>query len=174
MLLAATDSFVYKFVFLLHLSMVIVGFGTSFAWPALAAKARKIQGAEGYAITHSALELGKGLTTIPIWLAGFFGIVLVVVSDDVWKFSQTWISAAFAVFLFSAAFAMFVHTPNIKKMDELQAKLLSGEATPTQGGPPAEVLELQARGKRAGMTGGVLHLAWLVLMVIMIWKPGLG
>ena len=173
MLLASIDSFAYKFVLLLHLSAVIVGFGSSFVWPALAARARKLQGAEGYALTNVSLALGKGLTTIPIWLAGAFGVILILLSDEVWAFDQSWISASFTVFFLSALFAAFVHTPNLKKMDELQARLVSGDATPSQGGPPAEVLELEARGKRAGMYGGILHLSWLVMMVLMIWKPGL-
>jgi hypothetical protein len=59
-------------------------------------------------------------------------------------------------------------------MNELQSRLVSGEAKPGPNGPPAEVLELQERGKQAGMYGGLLHLLFLLLMIDMVWKPGSG
>jgi hypothetical protein len=97
--------------------------------------------------------------------------VLVGASNE-WKFSQTWVSIAFVLFLIGVGVSLFVHQPNLRAMNALQEKLVSGQATPAQGGPPAEVAELQARGKRAGMVGGILHLIFLLLVIDMIWKPG--
>ena len=74
------------------------------------------------------------------------------------------------VFLAAALFAWFVHTPNLKKMDKLR-RSSSKDGAPAAGGPPPQVAELQARGKRAGMNGGLLHLAFLLLVIDMIWKP---
>ena len=65
-----------------------------------------------------------------------------------------------------------LHAPNLKKMDELGAKLSSGEVKGGQGGPPAELAELQERGKKAAMFGGILHLLFALLLIDMIWKPG--
>jgi hypothetical protein len=166
------DDFGYQLLLLLHLLTVVVGFGSSFVWPALSARARKMDPAQAYAMNSTALGLGKGLTTYPIYGAGLTGIVLVAVSED-WEFSQTWISIAFALFIIGVSVSAFLHTPNLRAMNALQEKLVSGGGTPTQGGPPAEVAELQERGKRAGMYGGILHLTFLLLMIDMIWKPGL-
>jgi hypothetical protein len=169
----AQDSFVYHLFLLLHLLAIIVGFGSSFVWPLLAAKARGLdQPPTGYALNKAGFEVSKVLTTPFIWAAGAFGIILVAIGEG-WKFSQTWVSIAFLLFFAAALFALFVHTPNLKAMLSLQERLASGNVTPTQGGPPAEVAELQARGKRAGMYGGLLHLAFLLLLIDMIWKPGL-
>lgn len=166
------EDFGYRFLLLLHLVLVIVGFGSSFVYPALASRARKLAPAEGYAINHAALGLSKGLTTYPIWAGGATGIILVGVSEQ-WEFSQAWVSIAFVLFFAAALFAWFVHTPNLNKMDALQAELVAGGASPGQGGPPPQVVELQARGKRAGMYGGLLHLAFVLLVIDMIWKPWL-
>ena len=164
------NSFGYRFLFLLHIVFVVVGFGTSFVYAALASRARKLPPVEGHAIGHASLQVSPGLTTYPIWAAGFFGIVLVGASES-WKFSQAWVSIALVVFLAAALFAWFVHTPNLKKMDELQEELLAMDGPPPAGGPPPQVAEIQARGKKAGMFGGLLHLAFLILVIDMIWKP---
>ena len=168
--------FIYDVVLLLHLLAVVVGFGTSFVWPVLAAKARKMEPAQGYLLTSTALQLGKPLSTYPIWAAGGFGLILVIISsaDDFgrWGFDQTWISVALLLFIVASLIASFLHYPNLKAMDALQARLVSGEAKPTPNGPPVEVLELQERGKQAAMYGGLLHLLFLLLMIDMVWKPG--
>jgi hypothetical protein len=163
------DDFGYRLLLLLHLLFVIVGFGTSFAYPALASRARKLPPAEAHAIGHATLQIARPLTTYSIWLAGLFGIVLVGASEQ-WKFSQAWVSIAFVLFFAAAIFSWFVHVPTLQKMDALQEELLAGPP-PTAGGPPPQVAELQARGKRAGMYGGLLHLAFLLLVIDMIWKP---
>jgi uncharacterized membrane protein len=163
--------FGYDLLYTLHILAIVIGFGTTFAYPVYARRARQLPPNEGYAITHTSIEVGKILTTYVIWAAGLFGIILVGVSDA-WEFSQTWVSIAFVLFFFGVLFSWFVHSPNLKKMDELQARLVAGDAKPNPGGgPPPEVAELQARGKRAGMTGGILHLVFLLLVIDMIWKP---
>ena len=60
-------------------------------------------------------------------------------------------------------------------MDELEEQLVVGSVKAgADGGPPKEVAELGERSSKAAMYGGVLHVIWLLLMIDMIWKPGLG
>jgi hypothetical protein len=94
--------------------------------------------------------------------------------DDMGEaFSETWVTLAFVLFIAGVCVSEFVHSPNLKAMDALQEKLVSGAAgAPAGGGPPPEVAELQARGKRAGMVGGILHLIFFLILIDMIWKPG--
>ncbi len=168
-----TGSFAYRLVYLVHLLCVVVGFGTTFVAPLLAAKARQRPPAEAYAINHTFSEVAHILATPFIIAAGVFGTILVALSDRTWTYSQTWVSIAFVLFFVALGISLGLHLPNLKAMDGLQEKLATGQATPTPGGPPAEVAELQARGKRAQMLGGILHLLFLLLMIDMIWKPGL-
>ena len=168
------QTFVYQVVYLIHLACVIIGFGSSFVYPMLAAKARKLPIREAYAINHTALEVSPYLTSYPIYGAGAAGLVLVVLSDKVYSFSQTWISAAFALYILALLVALFLHSPNLKAMDALQAKLVDGPELPAGSAAPPEVAELEERGQKAAMYGGLLHLFWLALMIDMIWKPGIG
>lgn len=163
--------FAEKLFYLLHILAVIVGFGSSFVWPLLSARARKMDTPSAYAINKTGLEASKVLTTPFIWAAGAFGVVLIILEEGI-EFSDTWISIAFLLFFVAVLFAAFVHVPNLRVMVGLQEKLAAGEVTPGQGGPPAEVVELGERGKRAGIYGGVLHLLFLLLMIDMIWQPG--
>jgi hypothetical protein len=171
------NSFLFKVVYLIHILSIIVGFGSSFVWPALASRARKLPPKEGYALSHTAFTLGKGMTTGPTVLAGIAGVLLVVLSkpeggEALYKFSQTWISIAFLLFFVSMGISIGLHAPNLKKIDELSGKLASGEIKGGQGGTPPEVAELQARGKKAAMFGGIIHLLFALLLLDMIWKPG--
>jgi hypothetical protein len=167
-------SFTYQVVYLIHLACIVVGFGSSFVYPVLAVRSRKLAPREAYAVNHLALEVSPYLTSYPIYGAGAAGLLLIVLSDEVFTFSQTWISIAFLVYILAVLLAIFLHAPNLKAMDALQAKLVDAPAgTPGSEAPP-EVAELEERGQKAAMYGGILHLFWLILMIDMIWKPGLG
>jgi hypothetical protein len=167
------EDFGYRLLYLLHIVTVIVAFGATFAYPAYARRGRQLPPAEGYAISTATLGVARELTTYGTWVAALFGTILVAASEQ-WKFSQTWVSIAFVLFFIGAALSIFVHMPNLKRMNALQEQLVAGGGTANPaGGPPAEVAELQQRGKRAGMVGGILHLLFLLMVIDMIWKPGL-
>ena len=168
------DTFAYRLVFLLHLLTVIVGFGSSFVYPVMGREARVRKGVEAYALTQASLRSATAITTPPIYLAGVTGILLVIMSDAI-GFDEAWISIAFVLFIVSAIVAGALHLPNLKRMEELVGQMAgSGAAAgaPPEGGPPSQLAELELRGKRAGMYSGILHLAFLGLMIDMIWKPG--
>ena len=170
MVLAEVDPTIIEWVVFLHILAVIVGFGSSFVWPAMASVARKQEPPVGYAMSSASLKLGKPLTTYPIWAAGALGLLAAILQEGAFK--QTWLSASMGLYIVAVLIAAFLHAPNLTKMNELQRQLVEGEATPTEGGPPAQVLELQDRGKRAGMFGGILHLLFLVVLILMVIKPG--
>lgn len=166
------NNLLYQLTLFLHIGFAIVGFGSTFVWPALASKARALGPEKGYALTHTSLELSSKLSSIPIYLVGATGILLVVLSDGFIDFADTWISIAFALYIIALAVSLGLHYPNLKKMDALAASLAEGRSTPgAQGGPPAEVAELTERGKQAAIYGGVLHLLFVLLLADMIWQP---
>lgn len=167
-------TFPYQVVYLIHLACIVVGFGSSFVYPVLAARSRNLSPREAYAVNHTALEISPYLTSYPIYGAGAAGLLLIILSDQVFTFSQTWISIAFLVYALAVLVAVFLHSPNLKAMDELQANLVDAPPGAAGSEAPPEVAELQERGQKAAMYGGVLHLFWLILMIDMIWKPGIG
>jgi hypothetical protein len=174
MILAGITSDAYKFFFLLHIIAVIAGFGPTFAYPLLGAVAKRRQGSEGEAISAATLEVGH-ILEYAIYAVPVFGVVLVLLSDDVWEFSQTWVWASILVYAAALTVSLGMHVPNLRRMNALQKELVAMGPPPAgapTGGPPPQVVELEERGKRAGMFGGTLHVLLTVILVLMIWKPG--
>jgi uncharacterized membrane protein len=168
-------SFLYKVLYLLHLITVIVGFGSVVAASFLAARARDMDPAQGRPLARVAHQMERALTTGPVVAAGAIGLLLVILSDELYKFSQTWVSIAFLLYFAVVGVLVFLIAPNAKAMDELGGRLADGSVTASKtGGAPQEVAELAERSKKAAAFTGVVHLLWLLLMIDMVWKPGLG
>ena len=59
-------------------------------------------------------------------------------------------------------------------MNRVMAELNAGGPPPAgAAGAPPQVAELEERGKRAAMYGGILNVIAVVLVLLMVWKPGL-
>jgi len=56
-------------------------------------------------------------------------------------------------------------------MNQLMKELPAGAAAGAAERPP-QVAELEARGQRAGLFGGILNLLLVAVVVLMVWKPG--
>jgi uncharacterized membrane protein len=162
---------VYRFVLFLHILAAIVGFGSTFVWPMVAAKARGKAPQEAYAMNHAAQEISQILSSPFIYAVGVLGLILVLM-DVGWEFSQQWLSAAMGLYIIAIALFLGLHRPNLKAMDRLGERLATGAVAPGPAGPPPEVTELQERAKRAGMYGGILHLLFLLILLDMVFKPG--
>jgi hypothetical protein len=64
--------------------------------------------------------------------------------------------------------------PNVKKMHALMRELVAGPpATGATGGRPPQVDEIEQRARTVGATSAVLNLLLVVILYLMIWKPGL-
>ena len=166
---------VYKFFLFLHLLAVIAGFGVTMLAGLFGLEAKKRRGSDALAISEATMKVIGNyaeyiIYTVPIW-----GIILVLVSDDAWQFSDAWISGAFVLYIAALGIVHAVHFPNLKRMNVLMAELAAGPPPGTggaTGGPPPQVAELEARGKKAGMIGGLLNLLLILVLVLMVWKPG--
>jgi len=75
--------------------------------------------------------------------AGLFGILLIVTSDDAWAFDQTWISLAFVVWI-------------------AMNGVFHAMIFPRRGG-----------GDRAQLGLAIMDILLVVMLYLMIWKPGL-
>lgn len=162
-------SFGYRLFFLLHILSAIVGFGGVMLNGVYAARARKRPPAEALAVMEVNTFVSLKVAEKAIWLVPLFGFGLVGLSDKVWKFSQTWVWLSIILYVAALAVSYLLLQPRVKQLLSLQREMV--EAGPTQG-PPPQVPQLQAIGKQIGPISGVLHLALLVILVLMIWKPG--
>ena len=88
---------------------------------------------------------GRQVYSPALILAGLFGILLIVTSDDVWEFSQTWISLAFVLWVAMNGVFHALVLAGQKQGDE--SKVVSGQQ--------------------------ILTLLFVAMLYVMIWKPGL-
>jgi len=175
-ILADIDSGAYKFTKVLHLLSVIAGLGVTFWYGVYGARAKKMgesgdaMGSAGVADANffvgSTAE--KVIATIPV-----FGVALVFMSDDAWGFDQTWVWLSLTLFAIAFALANLVLLPLSRRMSELSRELASMGPPPAgASGPPPQVAQMDAVGKRLGAISGVLHLLLITILTLMIWKPG--
>lgn len=163
----------YDFLLWLHILLAIVGFGSTFVWPFLAAKSRQLGDPKvGYYVSQMAFDGGKILSGPFIYGVGITGVLILLVGP--WEMSEAWVSIAFAVYLVALGVSLGLHLPNLKAMLGLQEQLATMDGPPpgAAAGPPPQVVELQERGKKAQMYGGILHLLFVLLLLDMVFKPG--
>lgn len=110
-------------------------------------------------ILDSALRVGKvnrlflppaGLVTVG---AGAY------LAGDRWEFSQEWVMIALVLALLVIATAIFFFVPELKTIEQIVA---------TDGPGPA----IAARLRRIGMLARVVTLVLIVVLLLMVWKPG--
>lgn len=169
-------SSLHNTLLVLHLLAVILGFGPAMMAGLWGAEAKARRGREGLAIAEATYKVVGTYAAWIMYSVPIFGILLVFTSDnDIYKFSQAWVSASLLLYIVGVGVAQAVHLPNLRRMNELMAELADGPGPGGggPGGPPPQVAEIEARGKKAGMVGGMLSLLVVVIVVLMVFKPGL-
>ena len=146
MILAEIGSTSYDIFLLLHVLAVIVGFAPAWLTPFLMRVA-----ASGDRGAAEALQMSTLRISLPaLGLAGILGFGLAGMSDDVYKMSQGWLAASIVVWLGILAVIWFVALPGVRAFR-------AGDDS--------------SRGRVMASTG-VVHLALLVMLYLMIFKPG--
>jgi uncharacterized membrane protein len=172
MLLARVGDTSYRVVLLLHILTAIIGFGAVFLNALYGRAAERRKGVEGLAIAETNYDVSQ--------MAGYFnyavpvlGILLVLMSDEAYKFSEAWISASFVLYIVGLGLSHGVLRPNVKKMHALMRELVARPpATGAAGGRPPQVDEIEQRARTVGTTSAVLNLLLVVILYLMIWRPG--
>jgi hypothetical protein len=169
MLAAGTNSGIYKLLLLLHIVTIVVGIGGVLLNGLYGAETKKRMGPASRAVA----EANHAVTGVAEWFIYAIpvtGILMVLASDDAWDFSQTWIWAALLVYAAAIAVAHAVLIPNSKRIIGLLAEM--EEQPPPAGGPPPQVARLQALGGQQAVAGTLMQVFTVVLIALMVWKPG--
>ena len=144
------DDFLYQLFYLLHILSMIVAFAPQFVWPFVTVRLRK----EGRSVSSSVGTLLEGNSTKihgpALALAGILGFGLIGFSDDVYEFSQAWISIAMLLWFLALGVVFGLMAPAEKRA-------AAGDAD---------------ADRKLSMYGGMLHLLLFLLLVDMVWKPG--
>jgi uncharacterized membrane protein len=152
MILAAYGDTPFKVLFVGHMLAFVVAFAPAVINPILIAKL-KSQGDFATLPKVSGIMSSNGRQIhFPALVAlGGFGIAMVLTSDPAFGFDQAWVSLAFLVWLAITGLVSAVMLPGERKMAE--------------GDMSAE--------KRVEVGGQIITLLTLVMLYLMIWKPGL-
>jgi uncharacterized membrane protein len=149
-----TYSGAYALVLVLHLLAVVFVIGPVVLTSMQSARyARTGQAAPLRAAARSTRLYG--LATVATVLLGSAMIGLGDVGGQ-WEFSQAWISASYALWLVATVLTLVVVVP---------AQTAAADALETGQGA-ADL------AKRISIAGGVAALAWVAIIVLMVWKPG--
>jgi hypothetical protein len=164
------SSFAYKFVLLLHISSAIIGFGGVLLNGVYATRAKKRPPAEALAVVEDNAWVSMKVAEVFIYLTAVFGLGLVGLSDKAWKFSQTWVWSALVVYIVGLGISHGLLMPRVKKLIALMREVVTGGAP--AGGPPPQVAEMEKLEPQIGGISMALNLILVVVLVLMIWKPG--
>jgi Predicted integral membrane protein (DUF2269) len=171
--LATINGGLYKFFLVLHILCAIVGFGAVFLNGVYGQqmKVRMQSGrlAEAIGIYEANLLVSK-IGEYFIYAVFVLGFAVMGLSDSAWKFSQTWIWLSVLIYAIAIGLSHGVLMPAVKRMGVLMHEMAAGP--PPAGGPPPQAAEMAAIGQRLGVVGPVLDLAMIVILFLMVWKPG--
>lgn len=174
MLLATYDSDLYKICLILHILCAIVGFGAVFLNGVYGQqiKARMQSGrvAEAIGIYEANWQVSK-IGEYVIYGVFIFGFITALLGDPFIKFSQTWLWLAMVIYIVALGLSHGVLLPSVKRMGVLMHEMAAGP--PPVGGPPPQAAEMAALGKKVGVVGPILDLSVIVVLFLMVWKPGL-
>ena len=153
----------------LHLMTAIIGIGGVFLLGLFGREAERRKGTEGQGIAEAAYKVGE-VAEYFIYAIPVFGIILLFLSGGhAYWFDQTWVWLALVLYIAALSISHALHLPNLRRMNAVMAELnVGGPPPPGAGGPPPQVAELEDRGKRAG-----INVIVTVIVVLMVWKPGL-
>jgi uncharacterized membrane protein len=171
--IAAINSDGYKLVLVLHLLSVIIGLGTVFLNAIYGVQAKNRRGPEGLAIAQANLKTTE-IAQYFIYAIPVFGIALVFMSKtdgvEIFKFSQTWIWLSLVLYIAALGLSHAILLPSVKRLQVLMAEVIA--AGPPVGGPPPQAAEMEQLGKRIAPVGAILNLLVIVIVALMVFKPG--
>ena len=155
------DGDLYNVVLVLHILSAIIGFGGMFIAGFYGNEARNLPGREGLAIAQTTLKVTGQIPTVAVCAVPILGILLILMSEDAIKFSAAWISLSFLLYIVLMGLATGLQVPTIRKLVAMRA-----------GADGATSMEMQALGKKAATVGAVVNVLWVVILILMVFKPG--
>jgi len=155
------DGDLYQFVKVLHILAAIIGFGGMFIAGFYGNEARNRPGREGLAVAETTLKVTGAVPTKAVYAVPVLGILLILLSDDTWKFSEAWISLSFVLYFLLIVLAVVVQVPAIRKMVAVRS-----------GADGAQPLQMQAEAKKVAAVSGIVNVLWVVILFLMVFKPG--
>ena len=155
------DGDLYNVVLVLHILTAIIGFGGMFIAGFYGNESRTLPGREGLAVAQTTLKVTGQIPTVAVCAVPILGILLILMSEDAIKFSAMWISLSFLLYIVLMGLATGIQVPTIRKMVAMRA-----------GADGASSMQVQAMGKKVATVGAIVNVLWVVILILMVFKPG--
>ena len=160
-LLAATA---YDYSLALHITAVVVGFGTTFAESIVFPVAMKMD-KRHLPYVHRLQRVINTWFALPalvvVLATGFFQV-----SDRDWDLGDAWLSISLALVALIAVVNVAYFIPEDRKLEPMVARDLG----PAGDGELSD--EYQSRARREGVLGALTGVALIVIIFLMVTKPG--
>jgi uncharacterized membrane protein len=153
------DGDLYNLVLVLHILAVVIGFGGMFIAGFYGNESRRLPADEGLVVAQATMRVSAQVPTVAVCAVPILGILLILMSDDVWQFSQAWISLSLLLYIVLMGLATGLQVPTLRKLIALRAA--GGNAT-----------QVEALGKRAAVVGAIVNVLWVITLALMVFKPG--
>ncbi len=159
----------FQILVLLHILCVIGGFG-AVAYNALYMSLAQRRPGGGTAAVIEVNTLVSGFAELLIYAALLFGVGAVTASRSTIKFSDAWVSAAFAVYLVDVG----VLHGWIKRYQRQYAATVSRLETPgaDTGSVEVDLAQLKQLERRVSLGWGAFNLLVVAAVYLMVFKPG--
>ena len=151
MIFAAVGDTGYNIVLLLHILTVMAAFAPAFVHPFLVNQSQDMDGSARATMIGYISGNGRRVYAPALILSGIFGFALQGMSDEAWGFDQGWFLGAVIVWV-------------------AMNGVLHGVILPAERGVGAGEAGAQ---KKLDAGGGAITLLLLVMLWLMIFKPGL-
>jgi uncharacterized membrane protein len=156
----------FTFWLMLHIATVLVAFGPDFAFPFIAALVQKHP--EHGAFATEVIHVVESKLTIPLAVIVPFEGLALIYSAHIQLWKSEWLIISIILYTATFFFALLIQLPNTSKMLRLLRAMPPGPPPPGAQ-PPAEVTAL---GRKLQLGGMYLALMVIILIVLMVWRPG--
>lgn len=171
---AISDSLLYQIIFFLHVLSAIIGFGTVFLNGIYGQQATTRRNAEGAAIGQATLAVSN-VAEIFIYAVFVTGLIMGIMADEPVSLGDLWLSMAMLLFIVGIGISHGVLRPSLKKLNALIDTTGNDGQSVDAGtqGPATREMQFDALNKKVGAAGAALNILVIVILYLMIWKPGL-
>ena len=158
----------FVFWLTLHILLVILAFGPSFAYGIITGMARKDPMHMPFVVRY--IETVTERMTLPLAaVIPFTGVGLIFAAPgeiNLWK--SEWLVIAIVIYIAAFSFSLFIQLPTERRLIRAIESLPPGPP-PAGAAPPPEIAGLAKRLQ----TGGILlSVAVVTILVLMVWQPG--
>lgn len=157
---------VFGVLITLHVMGAVIGLGPTFAFPILGALGKKATPEGGLALLEATLNLeNKVVNPVLLTVQPLTGALMIWnagLNNDFFSTRRLWLIIGIVAYVIATFIALRILDPAIHKMIQLGR---SG-----QGMSP----EMQSLGAKADRFGPVMGVLAIIILVMMIWKPGSG